>query len=1066
MERDASEKLVINSASRRRSLFSSRPRSAGSSTPNSPGGASQQPPATFGSSTVITSDSKLGSSANTKIPRLASTRPSIPRRPVSTSDAWQMALDEEQKEAAQGSPSPAPRSWRRPAVSDGKLQKARAPVRRRTTKPGEMRREDTASSVESPGTPIRKSDVSESDFDEKLRQHALEQGSSEDLSQRGSGLFSKSRLGIKISETAKELVRKTSRNSLEAESPSRAGRSPRDSWISRRLSARKSGSDQSLQGTSGSQQGALGPSEEQRPSAGASMERPGTVPPDYRSPEKSFAWQADEDFTAGDLQVSTSPPVAIGRSNTKLDELKALEAAVGETASQSPPLVKRNTKLDEIRALEKETASRFTTELPQPIENDNSTRELGLENGSKSPPSWQPATTTTKRDELRAREMETLSKRALATARLDEIRERHASESRSPSPDIVRKASKEPLKSLAPGGDGSGVGEKKSDVAIAAAANSKPPIDEAVILENSSSEKDSREKLVEVPSEGFGQDSAPAALEARRDSQDMVRKLAAATNSPPVVAVDINSIRDRLGRDASRQKKADAAKGGVRPTVGFVGLKREPSAESLSDKRSSVAHSDVDPTERIIGEMSLFAPLENHSEKGSLRASSPSPPLELEDVEETPRPAKPDPLTQPTPRVTGAFVDTPVTVKVDRHGDAPIATVPTFNLERDAAAASGSGAPSNTDETNPLARGRNTGGSAQNLVGLAAKSGRPSGRPASVPGRRRSRSQQRARRPLLNSARPPTVKDDLLAIQKANHFDDSTLDDLADMLGKQEKHDDESGPQGIKSEPDADPSETQKSQREIELEAYVKISKSLETGLQGIRTARLGIERLEDKVAHIKPKGPETPATHPAHPTANHPCADCNSGHSPMDSSFTYIQLPFPRLWHGHPRFRLTLTGLIFFLLSLWYIAESSMCAVYCKPQVCYSGQPCDWSPDDPQWGYSIPVKLDQWLTGGMGRAFAARTQPELSDWIADVWDAATGTDITRIDTSRLTREQKRQHRRRLLRRAKPSPARPEDKAKLEAWSAARAAKERVSATREMGFVAEEDESMASDERI
>jgi hypothetical protein len=215
---------------------------------------------------VISSDSKLGSSANTKIPRPASTRPSIPRRPVSTSDAWQMALDEEQKEAAQGSPSPAPRSWRRPPVSDGKLQKARMPARRRTTKPGEVRREDTASSVESPGTPVRKSDVSESDFDEKLRQHAMEQGSSEDLSQRGSGLFSKSRLGIKISETAKELVRKTSRNSLEGDSPSRAARSPRDSWISRRLSARKSESDQSLrQAATGPPQGALEGAEEQLP---------------------------------------------------------------------------------------------------------------------------------------------------------------------------------------------------------------------------------------------------------------------------------------------------------------------------------------------------------------------------------------------------------------------------------------------------------------------------------------------------------------------------------------------------------------------------------------------------------------------------------------------------------------------------------------------------------------------------------------------------------------------------------------------------------------------------------
>jgi len=296
------------------------------------------------------------------------------------------------------------------------------------------------------------------------------------------------------------------------------------------------------------------------------------------------------------------------------------------------------------------------------------------------------------------------------------------------------------------------------------------------------------------------------------------------------------------------------------------------------------------------------------------------------------------------------------------------------------------------------------------------------------------------------------VKGDLLEIRKENQFDDSTLEDLADLLGKQDDSEKDAAQRAIKVEPGTGSS---LSEREKELEAYSKLSRSLETGLLGIRAAKQGIERLEDKVLHGSANGSTTSTTHLVHPA--HSAAE----HSPSkDSPLTYIQLPFPRLWYGHPRFRLTLTGLVLFLLSFWYIGESVMCAVHCKPQVCYPGQPCDWSPDDPRWGYAIPVKFDQWLTGGRGRALAAHVQPEVEDWLADIRDAATGTDITRVDTSRYTRKQRRQHRRRLLKRglAKTSNIRPEDKAKLDAWSAARMAKENA--------VGEDDETMSADEKI
>ena len=144
------------------------------------------------------------------------------------------------------------------------------------------------------------------------------------------------------------------------------------------------------------------------------------------------------------------------------------------------------------------------------------------------------------------------------------------------------------------------------------------------------------------------------------------------------------------------------------------------------------------------------------------------------------------------------------------------------------------------------------------------------------------------------------------------------------------------------------------------------------------------------------------------------------------------------------------------------------MCFFYCRPESCYPGQPCDWSSDDPFWGYAIPVKLDQWVAGGNGRVLVDKWRPDVADWKADLWDAITGVDLTQADTTKFTWDQRRQHRRRLMKRGliKPRAEHPEDRAKHESWRAAAAAKERAESLREMGYDDAEDESMAGDEKI
>jgi hypothetical protein len=272
-------------------------------------------------------------------------------------------------------------------------------------------------------------------------------------------------------------------------------------------------------------------------------------------------------------------------------------------------------------------------------------------------------------------------------------------------------------------------------------------------------------------------------------------------------------------------------------------------------------------------------------------------------------------------------------------------------------------------------------------------------------------------------------------------------------------------PPGIKPEP----SINDKLDREKELEAYDRMSRSLETGLLGIRSAKQGIERLEGKVAHVDNTEHPQHTAHSNNLKGKSPsCPACRGSKPPADPGVTYVHLPLPRLWYRQPRFRFTLLGLSLFLLSLWYIAESWMCFRYCKPEYCYPGKPCDWSADDPVWGYAIPVKLDQWVTGGQGRSLVRRARPDAADWLADMWDAATGTDITTVDTSRYSWEQRRQHRRRLAKKGlrKPFVERQEDKAMFSGWRSVREASERAQTAQEMGYQVDEDESIAGDERL
>lgn len=770
-------------------------------------------------------------------------------------------------------------------------------------------------------------------------------------------------------------------------------------------------------------------------------------------------------------------------------------------------------------------------------------------------------------DEIRMREEAPPPRGALAAIRLDEIRQQSA-ERRAKSIDAARKLSHEHLRAEM-GRDGKASisvesnkqkEESKEDIAARDRALFGDEIEQIpntpiTIFRTSSAERGRKV----LSSEDGGSDNetakntsvSPAAsrkssssTHSRKESQELLKKLARVTTSvvaaaerkddPRKLSISPTRLAERFNGDNLRSGLGSASIDAIleksvsvkflrardsdtlRPTVGFAQLRRQPSSESASTKRSSMAQSDGDPTDRIEAEMKLFAAGENHSERGSIRA--PSPDDDLDDAgncrsgnssgakssdladEATPKAAKViKPLMQPTPRVTGAYVETPVTVRAENILEVDSNASP---IGANIAAAASAVAPAVSTATEKVT----ANGVGSDLKGTSS---------ALHKSRSRSRSRSRGRAPPINSAKPASARDDLLAIQRDQQMDDSTLDDFDELLATHTATAEVVEALSDKSTSSNGTSDSERMRR---------MSQSIATSLHDVRSVKKGIERLEDQVSHPeksaaalaelekamaeekkaenvdetvtvqKPaESPELPLLIKSEPGSNAgpslgdialtSAKQTKSQHKRQASSVTqekasikdekkdatfastpfssaplantptisYVQIPLPRFYRANPDVKLTYLGVFLLLLSIWFAAESTTCAYFCRPTTCQSGQACQWSPDDPSFGAAVPIKLDQWLTGGRGRHLVAWANEELGDWMADTWDAATGIDIRHVDSTYFSFDEKRRHRRRLQKRGLLPTWTPsaEARPKLEAWRRAREAREQERRARE-----------------
>lgn len=827
------------------------------------------------------------------------------------------------------------------------------------------------------------------------------------------------------------------------------------------------------------------------------------------SPEKSFAWDVEADFTARDLQISDSPRIRV-ESSRPFAHRPSLVSSGDKVSIRSPPRLtqpgSRNTKLEEIRARELKPTSQILAERSQPRQGNTKldeirAREKAVEAQIPIPDRNQPRPRNTKLDEIRQREAEGLSKRAYASARLEEIREQNST-SRSVSPEEARPRSgkqgqREDQCKATPGG---GPDEKTAPRSRPALENGGEPIPDTpitVFKSRRTTEKGEKGADVEVPTDKNSDD--------KRDSHSLLRRLARATSASPAPEPDASSRRPPSPRrqtngdeplpkpsalvrspDKGRKMQAAIATSRERPTVGFTGLRRSESLDLAKSKRCSV-HSEADPTDRIEAEILLFAPNDNQSERGSVRAPSPQSSSDDDELAEaTPKADRHDFASMPTPKVTGAYVETPAPDKVERRVDGAKEPRQGRRAHGDAATVFG-------DEKAALGwRKRDQDTASDPGTSDYNRDGDEVSAAVALRRRRRARSLPRRRPPLRNSAKLPSVKGDLLELQRMHSIDDSTMDDVEEILlgRKRAQGPEEPGDDGGSSDDDRLLVKREESSEADSGEAKVKgsdrMSRLLYAGLQNIRTAKQGISRLEDRFSHAStrpepvsgddtkaPLGEEAKAdTHKRH---RERCAACAVRPSP--EAMMYVHLPVPRLYYTRPRLRLSLLGLVLAAASLWLALEGAMCARYCRPATCSSGE-CVYSFDDPTFGTALPVKLDQWTTGGHGRELLAWAADEALDLVADLEDLALGRSITDVPLGGMSFAQKRRHRRRLAKRglgvasasaADPPP--PEHRAKWEAWRRARMAQDRAREVREMGYYdatggRDEGAAIGGDERV
>jgi hypothetical protein len=617
--------------------------------------------------------------------------------------------------------------------------------------------------------------------------------------------------------------------------------------------------------------------------------RPASAQPANASPEKSKIWDADLDFTAHSLQVSTSPQLRV--KNSKLDEIRSREiqnlTARAVATSRLEEIRERNSEerslgLDPIQAEE-------VAPEEKPAPEDDYHKSILEEEGEKIPHT--PITV------FRAKDYEDYVKRNNIIFR----------DSRSSSSSSSRERN---MNSNMPGS--SGFGHKRDDErellrrlsrAVSGSASTSPAPPEV---------EEQKEELANR-SETLNDLKKADTIKVDKPEEDTPKE-DEPNRSNPVNKSKIPDTQkaDIIKSDLSKPEESNHS---------------DPVDDLKTSDTPASSKSDVDPEERITAEARLFELQDNKSERNSIRAPSPAP-SDNGKFDETPRP-KADPMSLPTPRVTGAYIETPAPItRVTRESRSISPSYEVVDVPEDTKDRKGDvKAPARSEKYRARWKSRNMSSSPEREPSSRFRDSRP---------------------PLINTAKPVSAAEDLRRIQLEAQLEDSTLDDFDAILEAEAT----AGGHTMTLVPVLDlehderglPLSKKEIERRIERLTLDRMNQSLKATSTSIRDARHGIERLEEQVSSSFIKIAQ-----------------------PLDGTmYINIKIPVPKLWIMQtptktgmkPGWKFTWFGFILSFFLVWYVSESAMCAQFCHP---VASSKNTWQPSDPFFPWAIPTKLDQW---------------------------------------------------------------------------------------------------------
>lgn len=415
---------------------------------------------------------------------------------------------------------------------------------------------------------------------------------------------------------------------------------------------------------------------------------------------------------------------------------------------------------------------------------------------------------------------------------------------------------------------------------------------------------------------------------------------------------------ERSQEDQTRLKTKEASSNTLAEKVEFekqISLKNN-TLDADTKRRSTASSppkSDADPEERIAAEAKLFDIADNKSERDSIhvisRSPSPSSDDESRDREfdETPRAkSKVDPLSFPTPRVMGAYIETPAPVSRKARRQR-----------------SHSPPPKSTDKETLATNERSTRSehsTKKDEKSISQSSRSTSSSTSSQKETQKPRDEaQKSQRPVINTAKITTATEDLKRIQRESQYEDSTLDEFDAFLSSNSAAINDTGVDEAILDLEYDdrglPLSEPEKKRRVEMRILERMNRRLKSTSHNIRDARQGIERLEQTVSAVVPVGSQP--TQPAQSRLSDDYVDVHINFK-VPKLWTETERPQARNTFLNRNWKFTWFGFILFVFGSWFIAESAMCEVYCHPEFSSKNT---WRPDDPFFPYAIPTQLDRW---------------------------------------------------------------------------------------------------------